>query len=96
MHGTEKAFLAYRAINRLAQSSRSQPILESTNMSDVVPDGLAYRVFFLDEQGKIKKSKELKCMNDEEGISQARKLMDGRRLELFDQCRLVIAFPRQD
>lgn len=53
-----------------------------------------YRVFYLDAEGKIKKSKALdNCANDEEAIEKARHLVDDRRLELFESCRLVIAFP---
>jgi hypothetical protein len=62
-------------------------------MSDCTPDGPEYKVFFLDEQGKIKKSKELKAIaSDEEAISMARTLLDGRRLDLFEGCRFVRGF----
>ena len=62
-------------------------------MSDCTPDGPEYKVFFLDEQGKIKKAKELKAIaNDEEAIAKARTLLDGRRLELFEGCRFVLGF----
>ncbi|WP_020173872.1 hypothetical protein [Methyloferula stellata] len=62
-------------------------------MSDCTPDGPEYKVFFLDDQGKIKKSKELKAIaSDEEAISMARTLLDGRRLDLFEGCRFVRAF----
>jgi hypothetical protein len=62
-------------------------------MSDCTPDGPEYKVFFLDEQGKIKKSKALKAIaSDEEAISMARTLLDGRRLDLFEGCRFVCAF----
>jgi hypothetical protein len=62
-------------------------------MSDCTPDGPEYKVFFLDEQGKIKKAKDLKTMtSDEDAISMARSLLDGRRLELFEGCRFVLGF----
>jgi hypothetical protein len=62
-------------------------------MSDCTPDGPEYKVFFLDEQGKIKKAKELKAIaSDEEAISMARTLLDGRRLDLFEGCRFVRGF----
>ncbi len=53
----------------------------------------SYRIFYLDASGKIQKSKPLEdCANDEEAIEKARGLVDDRRLELFEGCRLVIAF----
>ncbi|MGB8277645.1 MAG: hypothetical protein WCF20_06920 [Methylovirgula sp.] len=54
----------------------------------------SYRIFYLDASAKIRKSKALEdCANDEEAIEKARGLVDDRRLELVDGCRLVIAFP---
>ncbi len=54
----------------------------------------SYRIFYLDADGKIKKSKLLAdCADDEAAIEKTRALTDDRRLELFDGCRLVIAFP---
>jgi hypothetical protein len=62
-------------------------------MSDCAPDAPEYKIFFLDDQGKIKKVKDLKAIaTDEDAISQARALVDGRRLELFDSCRFVLGF----
>jgi hypothetical protein len=62
-------------------------------MSDCTPDGPEYKVFFLNEQGKIKKAKDLKVIaNDAEAISMARTLLDGRRLDLFEGCRFVLGF----
>lgn len=56
-----------------------------------------YSVFFLDAEGKIKKSKPLKdCASDDEAIAKAQTLKDDRRLELFDGCRLVMAFPAKE
>jgi len=62
-------------------------------MSDCTPDAPEYKVFFLDDQGKIKKSKDLKAVaTDKDAVSAARLLLDGRRLELFEGCRFVRAF----
>jgi hypothetical protein len=62
-------------------------------MSDCAPNGPEYKVFFIDEQGKIKKAKDLRAIaSDEEAISEARRLLDGRRLDLFDGCRFVVGF----
>ncbi|WP_245270577.1 hypothetical protein [Beijerinckia mobilis] len=66
-------------------------------MSDCPSEGPDYRAFFLDEAGKIKKSKVLKtCQNDTEALALAESLHDGRRLELFDGCRLVAALPARN
>ncbi|ACB96998.1 hypothetical protein [Beijerinckia indica] len=65
-------------------------------MSDCPSEGPDYRAFFLDEAGKIKKSKVLKaCQTDAEAIAAAETLHDGRRLEVFDGCRLVAALPER-
>jgi len=67
--------------------------LKEQIMSDCTPNAPEYKVFFLDDQGKIKKVKDLKeVATDEEAISQARALLDGRRLELFEGCRFVRGF----
>jgi len=66
-------------------------------MSDCPSEGPDYRAFFLDDAGKIKKSKALKnCQTDAEALALAESLHDGRRLELFDGCRLVVALPARD
>jgi hypothetical protein len=58
--------------------------------SDCPAEPSSYRLFFLDGQGRIKKSRSLACANDEEAIKQAHGLADGRTLELYDGCRLVL------
>lgn len=59
--------------------------------ADCPAEPAAYRLFFLDEQGRISKSKKLKsCQNDEDALTQARCWADGRTLELYDGCRLVL------
>lgn len=58
--------------------------------SDCPAEPSDYRVFFLDGEGRIKKSRALACATDEEAIAQAHGLADGRTLELFDGCRLVL------
>jgi hypothetical protein len=56
-----------------------------------------YSVFYLDADGKIKKSKRLReCTTDDEAIKTALSLKDDRRLNLFDGCRLVMAFPAKE
>jgi hypothetical protein len=59
-------------------------------MSDCPIEEPAFRVFFLDEQGRIKKSKALKTMVESDAVVEAQNLADGRKLELYDGCRLVL------
>jgi hypothetical protein len=61
--------------------------------SDCPAEPSSYRLFFLDAEGRIKKSKALACANDEEAIDRLRELTDGRTLELYDGCRLVLKVP---
>jgi lactam utilization protein B len=54
----------------------------------------AYRVYFLDGEDKIKKSRPVAdCATDEEAIEKVRALTDERKLQLYDGCRLVITLP---
>jgi hypothetical protein len=64
--------------------------------SDCPAEPASYKVFFLDAQGRIKKSKALACASDNEAIELARGLVDGRKLELFDGCRLVLRIESAD
>jgi hypothetical protein len=61
--------------------------------SDCPAEPASYQLFFLDDQGRIKKSKALDCGNDDDAIAEARRRADGRTLELFDGCRLVLRIP---
>jgi hypothetical protein len=66
-------------------------------MSTKIDEPPNYSVFYLDAEGKIKKSKPLKdCATDAEAIAKAQTLKDDRRLELFDGCRLVVALPAKE
>ncbi len=58
--------------------------------SDCPAEPASYQLFFLDDQGRIKKSKALDCANDDDAIAEAHRRADGRTLELFDGCRLVL------
>jgi hypothetical protein len=58
--------------------------------TDCPSESASYRLFFLDEQGKIKKSKALDCASDEDAIEEAHRRADGRTLELYEGCRLVL------
>jgi hypothetical protein len=58
--------------------------------TDCPSEPASYRLVFLDEQGRIKKSKALDCASDEDAIVEARRRADGRTLEIYDGCRLVL------
>jgi len=64
--------------------------------SDCPAEAADYRLFFLDYQGRIKKSKALECDNDDAAVERARGLADGRTLELYDGCRLVLRLLRAE
>lgn len=64
--------------------------------SDCPAESASYRLFFLDDQGRIKKSRALACADDDAAIAEARGLGDGRTLELYDGCRLVLRILRAD
>jgi len=55
----------------------------------------AYRVFFFDDEGRIKTSKALKCTTDDEATVEARRVLDGRTLKLYDGCRLVMEISKE-
>ncbi len=61
--------------------------------SDCPADPADYKIFFLDGEGRIKKSKALPCGDDAAAIEEAHRLADGRVLELYDGCRLVLRLP---
>lgn len=58
--------------------------------ADCPAEPASYRLFFLDEGGRIEKSRALDCGNDEDAIAEAQRQAGGRSLELYDGCRLVL------
>jgi len=63
-------------------------------MADCETDGPDYKVFFLNEEGKIKDRKALKTITtDEDAIAAAKAMKDGRRYWIYDGCRLVVDVP---
>lgn len=58
--------------------------------TDCPAEPASYRLFFLDENGRIETSKALDCGSDEDAVAEAHRRADGRKLELFDGCRLVV------
>jgi hypothetical protein len=55
----------------------------------------AYRVYFLNFDGRIVRALELACDTDEEAVEQARILADGQPVELWDRARLMGRFEPQ-
>ena len=55
-----------------------------------------YRVYFVDRTGKSSVRLEaLDCVDDEQAKKEARQLIDGNDLELWDGPRLVELFPHK-
>ena len=55
-----------------------------------------YRINFLNPDGTIFQTKMLEASNDDEAVQAARRLMDGRALDLWDGLRFNEFFPRID
>lgn len=53
-----------------------------------------YRLFFLDEDGRINRGVELECLSDEEAIQAAEQYRDGLDLELWQRNRVVKKIPK--
>ena len=77
-------------------SNDAQPAAKIHMKSDCPAEPSSYRLFFLDENGRIKKSRALECANDEAAIDRTHQLADGRTLELYDGCRLVLRILREE
>jgi hypothetical protein len=52
----------------------------------------SYRVYFLNEKGRIVRALELACQTDEEAVEQTRQLVDGQAVELWERARLIGRF----
>ena len=48
-----------------------------------------YRLYFLDDNGRIRDAAEFKCDSDAEALSQADARCDGRAMELWSGTRVV-------
>jgi hypothetical protein len=48
-----------------------------------------YRLYFLDDNGRIRDAAEFECDGDEEALSQADARCDGRAMELWSGTRVV-------
>jgi hypothetical protein len=55
-----------------------------------------YRVFRLDKFGHVERAEVIQAADDDEAKTEARKLVDGKTLELWDRNRRVAIYPPQD
>ena len=55
-----------------------------------------YRINFLNPNGTIFRTKVLEALNDDDATQAARRLMDGRALDLWEGVRFIEFFPRID
>ena len=54
-----------------------------------------YRLYFLDDNGRIRDAAEFDCEGDDEALSQADARHDGRDMELWSGARVVRKIPRR-
>jgi hypothetical protein len=54
-----------------------------------------YRLYFMDEQGHIRRALEFVCDDDAEAIQRAEQHVDGLDLELWQRDRVVAKLPGQ-
>jgi len=48
-----------------------------------------YRLYFLDDNGRIRDAAEFECVDDAEALAQAQSRADGRSMELWSGARVV-------
>lgn len=48
-----------------------------------------YRLYFLDDNGRIRDAAEFECADDAEALTQAQSRADGRDMELWSGARVV-------
>jgi len=55
-----------------------------------------YRVYFLDETGRISRPSELiECANDQEAREKAKQFIDGLDIEVWQETRLIVKYPHK-
>lgn len=55
-------------------------------------DVTAYRAYVIGSDGRIETSTYIEAAADDEAIEQARRLVDGQTIELWDRGRRIISF----
>jgi hypothetical protein len=73
----------------VAESSVALPPLKR---SAAVPE---YRIYFVGHDGRFAGVKELECVGDAEAIEEAKQLIDGRDIELWQRARFIQRFPKK-
>ena len=53
----------------------------------------AYRAYLIGADGRIETASPLEAATDDEAMEQARQLVDGHDIELWDRGRLVVRLP---
>jgi len=53
---------------------------------------LEYRVYILNDDGKIKSGKDLTCKDDEQAKKVAKQMVDGHAIELWQAARKIAHF----
>jgi hypothetical protein len=54
-----------------------------------------YRIYFLDDNGRIRDAAEFECEADDEALLIAHARHDGRAMELWSGARIVRKIPKQ-
>jgi len=54
-----------------------------------------YRLYFLDDNGRIRDAAEFECNGDDEARAQAERRADGRDMELWSGARVVCKIARR-
>lgn len=54
-----------------------------------------YRLYFLDDNGRIRDAAEFECAADEHALAEAEQRHDGRAMELWSGARMVSRIPRR-
>jgi hypothetical protein len=54
-----------------------------------------YRLYFLDDNGRIRDAAEFECADDVEALTQAHSRADGRDMELWSGARVVSKIARR-
>ena len=54
-----------------------------------------YRLYFLDDNGRIRDADEFDCDGDDDALIQAHSRHDGRAMELWSGARVVRKIPRR-
>ena len=55
-----------------------------------------YRAYIVDQDGSFLTFSQLECIDDEDAKSQAKQLVDGHAVELWQRARMIATFPRED